>query len=377
MRSGCRGALGPASARRALTACALALCLLVAPVAFAAPPATGSRAVAANNPDYVYAGRVDFSDPAAPRFYWAGNAATIGFTGRKLAVVLATTSADIYMDVIVDGDGTHRYVVHCRKGRHVYPIRAALAAGRHTVQVFRRVDPTWPAVRFEGIRIAAGARVFRPSVPHALRIVFYGDSITSGYGVLSPDRKDEGNPAYMDNYVAYDAVAARALHAAYRSISLSGIGILKSWFPLTMPQMYGRLAPRDPQSRWNFASWTPDVVVVNLLQNDAWLLPREKHPPSRQRIVAAYAGFVRALRDHYPHAAIICMLGNMDVTAKGSVWPGYVRAAVHKLRAAGDARVYTLIVPYKQTPGHPDVTEQRTLAAALVSKIRTVEAAQR
>ncbi|HEX7324050.1 MAG TPA: GDSL-type esterase/lipase family protein [Rhodanobacteraceae bacterium] len=377
MKPGGRGALGLAAARCLLAACALSLGLVAAQVAFAASPATGQQAVAANNPDYVYAGRVDFSDPAAPRFYWAGNAVTIGFTGRKLAVSLATTSADVYMDVIVNGDGAHPYVIHCRKGRHVYPIRAALASGRHTVEVFRRVDPTWPAVRFEGIRIAAGARVFRPSLPHALRIVFYGDSITSGYGVLSPNRKDEGNPAYMDNYVAYDAVAARALHAAYRSISLSGIGVLKSWFPLTMPQMYDRLAPRDPQSRWNFASWTPDVVVVNLLQNDAWLLPREKHPPSRQRIVAAYAGFVRALRGHYPHAAIICMLGNMDVTAKGSAWPGYVQAAVHELRAAGDARVYALIVPYKQTPGHPDIAEQRTLAAALVGKVKAIEAARR
>lgn len=352
------------------------LAVWMAPFAAASPPSAvhALRTISADNPDYVYAGRVDFSDRRAPVFYWAGNSATIGFTGRDLGVVLVDPQGGVYFDVIIDGDGEHRQVIRCRKGRHVYPLATHLADTRHMVEVFRRVDPTLPGVSFAGIRIDRNAIVFRPKLHHALRIAFYGDSITSGYGVLDPDRKDEGSLSFMDNYVAYGAVAARALHADYRSISLSGIGIMKSWFPLVMPQMYDRLAPRDPESRWNFAQWQPDIVVVNLLQNDSWLLPHQKHPPSGPQVVHAYAGFVRELRGHYPHAAIICMLGNMDVTAEDSPWPGYVDAAVQSMRARGDRRIHSLIVPFKRTPGHPNVQEQRTLAQALMDKIKSIEA---
>lgn len=333
----------------------------------------GLKLVHADNPDYVYAGRVDFSDPAAPKFYWAGNSATIGFTGRGLAVVLDSPKGDVWFDVVVDGDGAHRHVVHCRSGRHAYVIATHLADGRHTVEVFRRVDPTAAVVMFEGIEIGKQDTVFRPALRYATKIEYYGDSITSGFGVLAPGRKDEGNLAYMDNYVAYDADAARALHADYRSISLSGIGILKSWFPLVMPQMYDRLAPRDPASHWNFSRWTPDIVVINLLQNDSVLLPRERQPPSRQQIIGAYVRFVRAVRARYQKASIICMLGNMDVTKKGSPWPSYVEAAVKRMRADGDHRIHALIVPFKNTPGHPDVEEQKAMARLLVRKIKAID----
>jgi len=357
-------------------ACTLLLVLVASPWAWAkSPDAMPLQTIRADNPDFVYAGRVDFTDRAAPKFYWAGNSAAIVFTGRDLDVVLDDPQGGAWFDIIIDGDGNHRRVVHCGKGRRVYPVATHLAGGRHTAEVFRRVDPTLAGVSFEGIRIDKGGKVFHPNLHYARRIVFYGDSITSGYGVLDASRKDEGNPRYMDNYVAYDALAARALHVGYRSISLSGIGVMKSWFPLVMPQMYDRLAPRNPASHWDFTRWRPDIVVVNLLQNDAWLLPREKQPPSSRQIIHAYTDFVRALRGHYPDARIICMLGNMDITAKGSPWPGYVEAAVQAMRAGGDRRIYSLVVPYKNTSGHPDIAEQRVLAQALVSRIKSIEAA--
>ncbi|MGH8144700.1 MAG: GDSL-type esterase/lipase family protein [Rhodanobacteraceae bacterium] len=355
----------------------LSAALLALPASATAANTPHLKLVPASNPNYAYAGRIDFSTPAAPKFYWAGDSATIGFTGRSFDVVLDDPNGGVYFDIIIDGDGKHRHVIHCRKGRHVYAVARHLADTPHTLEVFRRVDPTLPVVMFDGIKIAKPATVFRPNLHHSLNIVYYGDSITSGFGVLAPSGGDQRKLAYMDNYVAYGAIVARALHAGYRSISLSGIGILESWFPLVMPRMYDRLAPKDPTSHWNFSSWTPDIVVVNLLQNDSWLLPRRKHPPSRQQIIDAYAGFIHSLRTHYPHAAIVCMLGNMSITAKGSAWPGYVEAAVEHMRAEGDHDLYMLIVPFKNTPGHPDIAEQRELAQALEARITAIRSSNR
>ncbi|HET7570876.1 MAG TPA: SGNH/GDSL hydrolase family protein [Gammaproteobacteria bacterium] len=347
----------------------LRLLVALGAVALAAQAAAGTRFIKADNPDFVYAGRIDFSNRQAPRFYWAGDAATIGFTGSTLAVVLDNAAGDTYFDVIIDGDGAHRHVIHCRKGRHSYVVARHLTDARHTAKILRRVDPTFSVSEFEGIEIGPHASVFRPAIRHPLAIEFYGDSITSGYGVLDTSRHHNADPAMMDSYLSYAAITARHFHADYRSISLSGIGILKSWFPLTMPQMYDRLNPRDPASHWNFSKWTPDIVVINLLQNDSWLLPREQHPPSKEQIISAYMNFVASLRRHYPHAFFICMLGDMDITKAGSPWPGYVKAAVRRLKAGGVERIDTLIVPYKATSGHPDVAEQKAMAKTLIDKI--------
>ena len=339
-----------------------------------ADPASGSalKTIAPTNTNFVYEGRVAFSNPLEPEFFWAGNSATIGFTGNKLSVILDDTNGKNYFDIIIDGDGPDRYVIACKKGRHIYRVPVSLTDTHHTVQIFRRTDPTWAGTKFEGIEIARSAQVFNPEIHHELKIAYYGDSITSGYGVLSVTRRNEGAPSMMDNYEAYDAIVARHFHANYHNISRSGIGILKSWYPLVMPQMYDRLNPADPGSHWKFSQWVPDIIVVNLFQNDSWLLPREKHPPSKDQIIQGYMDFVHSLYEHYPDATYICMLGNMDITRKGSPWPGYVAAAVSKMQQNWSPRIYDLTVPYKETNGHPNLKEQRELAASLIQEINQV-----
>lgn len=347
---------------------------LLAGSIFAADSAANQplQTIPASNTNFVYAGRVDFAETDAPAFYWAGNSATIGFTGKHLSVILDDASGVNYFDVILDNDGPDRYAIACQKGRHVYSVPVDMADTKHTVQIFRRTDPTWSGTKFEGIEIGEGCHVFAPEIHHQLKLAFYGDSITCGYGVLSVTRTHEDNAAVMDNYMAYDALTARHFHADYHNISRSGIGILKSWYPLVMPEMFDRLNPADPQSHWDFAQWVPDIIVINLFQNDSWLLPREKNPPAKEKIIQAYVDFVHSLHDHYPDATYVCMLGNMDVTRNGSPWPDYVREAITRMKNEGNIRIAGLEVPYKETPGHPNLAEQQTLARELIAKINSV-----
>ena len=330
------------------------------------------KTIEPTNACFVFEGRVDFSKPMEPDFYWSGDSATIGFTGTKLSVILDDKDGDNYFDIIIDEDDLDPYVIGCQKGKHVYPVAVRLTDTNHTVQIFRRTDPTWPGTGFGGVEIVESGHVFNPQIHHSLKIAFYGDSITSGYGVLSITRKNEGAASMMDNYLAYDAITARHFHADYHNISRSGIGILKSWYPLVMPQMFNRLNPADPQSQWDFARWVPDIIVINLFQNDSWLLPREEHPPSKGQIIQAYMNFVGSLYRHYPNATYICMLGNMDITEKGSPWPAYVREAVSSVRKMYHANIIDLVVPYKDTPGHPNKKEQRKLAHSLIQEINKV-----
>jgi hypothetical protein len=119
-----------------------------------------------------------------------------------------------------------------------------------------------------------------------------------------------------------------------------------------------------------------DVVVVNLFQNDSWLVSQKNRPEYKQFIgenipdeaflVQAYQQFISNLRSHYPNASIICALGNMDATKVGSKWPTYIEKAVENLK---DEKLFTHFFPFKETRGHPSIQEQEEMAKSLIQFI--------
>jgi len=149
-----------------------------------------------------------------------------------------------------------------------------------------------------------------------------------------------------------------------------------SWFSVIMPEIYDRLNPADPASKWDFSKFTPDVVVINLFQNDQYLTGQTNHeqfklrfgstPPDEKRIVKSYQDFVLKIRSKYPKTSIICVLGSMGATANGSPWPAYVEKAVKGLN---DPKIYYHFFPHKNTPGHPKAAEQKVMADDLIGFI--------
>jgi hypothetical protein len=143
-----------------------------------------------------------------------------------------------------------------------------------------------------------------------------------------------------------------------------------------MPEMYDRLDGGDPGSKWDFSKYRPDLVVINLFQNDCWLVKIPTHDqfkarfgataPTDGQLIAAYRAFVSSVRNKYPAAKIICALGSMDATRSGAPWPGYIEKAVSELN---DPNVLTHFFPYKGTPGHPSAREQQAMADDLIAFI--------
>jgi len=257
-----------------------------------------------------------------------------------------------------------------------YVLASGLSKGKHTVQLFKLTDNT-TITSFYGFELNDGATVLKSSRQGKRKIEFYGNSITAGHGVDVPDgQNDSGAPEFFNNYLTYAARTARHYNAQYSCISRSGIGVMLSWFPIIMPEMYDRLNPGDSNSKWDFSKFTPDVVVINLFQNDSWLINNPEHEqfkarfgttrPDENEIVKAYQNLVLKIRGKYPKASIICALGSMDATQKGSPWPGYIKAAVKGL---ADPKIYTHFFAFKDTPGHPKVAEQKLMADDLIGFI--------
>jgi hypothetical protein len=331
--------------------------------------------VAPDNKNLQYTGRIDFSMPAAPVISWPNTAIAGNFSGSTLSVKLDDEQGKNYFNVFLDGDLTYPYVLEAAKGDKTYLVAQGLAPGRHSFLITKRTEGEEGATTFRGLELADGGALLAPSPRPGRRIEFFGDSITSGMGNEGADNGRDDLSKDKNSFMSYAAITARALNAELHSTSQSGIGVMISWFPFTMPDFYDQLsAVGNNDSKWDFGRWTPDVVVINLLQNDSWLIGRDhklQPEPDAAGRIAAYQAFVARVRQLYPKAYIVCALGSMEATKAGSEWPGYVTAAVERLRKGGDARIDTVFFPFTGYGQHPRVKQHQANAARLTAFIKS------
>lgn len=326
-----------------------------------------------NDSHIHYMGRVQQLGDASV-LSWSGNSATINFTGSSVNAVLQDEKGDNFYKVIVDGEVVN--TIHPDSTKKTYELVKDLPAKKHQLTLFKRTEWIMGQTKFYQFELNNGGKILAAPATQKRKIEFYGNSITCGYAVIDSSGKDRGTGPYEDNYQTYAAITARHFNAEYSCIARSGIGVTVSWFPMIMPEMYDRLNPADSTSKWDFKNYTPDVVVINLFQNDSWLVLHPEHPqfkhrfgavaPTPEQIIAAYKTFVSNIRSKNPEAQIICALGNMDGTKQGSPWPGYIEKAVSELN---DQKMYTLFFPYKNKAGHPNVKEQQAMADDLIAFI--------
>jgi hypothetical protein len=326
-----------------------------------------------NHPSIYYQGRISKTKNAAV-LSWPGNSATIVFIGTNMFATLKDADTANYYNVILDGEVISRF--HTDTIRQSYVLATALPKGKHTLQLFKRTEWDKGKTYFYGFETDKQTKILpKPTAPKR-KIEFYGNSITCGYAIEDSSNNDSWHGYYENNYITYAAITARHFNAEYYNVSKSGIGVMVSWGPMIMPEMYDRIDATDSSSKWNFAKYRPDVVVINLFQNDSWLTKMPDHEqfkkrfgtaaPTTNAIVEAYKKFVKTIRSKYPKAHIICALGNMDASKEGSPWPGYIVQAVAELN---DAKLYSHIFKYKNTSGHPRIAEQQAMAESLIGFI--------
>jgi len=327
-----------------------------------------------NSPNISYQGRIAMKDSLA-ELYWSGSQIKINFKGTGLKASFKDNIGDNYYNIIIDNDSIRILRIDTIKKEYV--LASGLADKPHNIKIYKRTEWNRGITSFYGFVLDKGSVILNSPVKNARKMEFFGNSITAGYGVEDYSGRDRSDSIFTNNYLSYAAFTARHFEAECNYTVRSGIGIMVSWFPVIMPEIYDRLNPNDPNSKWNFYIYQPDIVVINLFQNDSWLIKMPKSPeyqfrfknqkaPDENKIIESYSKFVQSIREKYKNAYIICMLGNMDITKQGSPWPGYVQKAVDSMN---DPMIYTLFVPYKNTKGHPKVKEQKAMANMLIKFI--------
>ena len=319
--------------------------------------------LAADDPRFRYEGRFDRTDPAQPVGIWAGDRISLDFDGAALAVVFGAVTGQAFFNVTVDGATE---IVGGAGERFAWP--HPLGPGRHHLEIFKRSEADAGHVVFRGVELAAGAQAWAPEPPaYRLRLQFIGDSITVGAN-NEDGAVDQWEDRRTHNHaLSYGFLTSQALGADHRAVAVSGMGLCEGFVPMTAGETWDKVYPRDNPARADLAAWQPDLVCINLGENDD-AFTRANGRPFPAGFTAAYVALVKAVRAAHPAAHIVLLRGGMWGGAQSPDLREAWEAAAREL-TAGDARISRYVFTH-WSEQHPRVADHRAMAAELTDWLK-------
>jgi lysophospholipase L1-like esterase len=313
-----------------------------------------------------YSGRIDLSNPMAPRFDWPGVSITVRFKGQAVGFRLV----DGFNNYNLTVDGKPTTVWATQAGQMDY-VETGFSKGEHIAVLSKRTEGYFGTATFKGVLLAKGCVLLDPPPKPKRRIEFLGASWMCGYGNEGPGLKCPELRSVENNDLAFGTVAAKILKAEWHITAYSGRGIVrnygdtKSESEVPYGTYFGRTLVNDATSQWDFNSWMPDVVVINLGVNDYSTQPQ----PDSDVFQVNYVELLTRVRAVYPKAWI--------VTYDATGWPDYiqhVRDAVAEFKKRGDTKTMSLEfapVPLEDLACdyHPNVKADEHLGEDLAGKI--------
>jgi len=342
----------------------------------------GSTFIPPTDPNIQYIGRVAKSNPTLYQFGWASVQIVATFAkSTSISISLHDNTATgpsywgdtIYYDVYIDGV----FVMDVNSSKNAltsYTLAQGLSLStQHTVKIARRVEAAYGVSGFAGFTLDDGGSLI-PSPPRpAMRLEFLGDSITCGWGTLGHAPCSD-QPQLENSEKTWATVAAKAIGADYSVISWSGQGMVRHYgcpnitCNDSMPSLYPRTIGMDASPLWDFSSWIPQAVIINLATNDYGSQP---YPPTPV-FVKGYTEFVQT--------QILPPYGkNVTVFAtcffNGLVCEN-VQAAYNNLKAVGVNAVFVSFAAINVAnstgcDGHPGVPQQAAWANYLAPIVKS------
>ncbi len=237
------------------------------------------------------------------------------------------------------------------------------------------------------------------------RFEFIGDSITCGEGTVGAKKDMDWVPQFMSVCPAYPFRVSKAFDADFHIISESGWGLYSGWdndLRHALPPYYTKVCgiltgehnrALGTQQEWDFDSWQPDVIIVNLGTNDycgfkeapftdpdtgkvhKMRLDEYGDPVEEdaRHVVDSAVSFIRLLREKNPNAYILWCHGMMDI-----LLDDMVTAAVAQYKEeSGDKQLESVKLPLTnaKTVGsrqHPGPAAHALAAEVLCEKIKQI-----
>ncbi|WP_240539305.1 GDSL-type esterase/lipase family protein [Bifidobacterium sp. SO1] len=328
-----------------------------------ATASTDHVTITPGNPALRTMGRIDDADPERPIWVFPYTQAAFRFTGTSLTATVVNhwNYGDTKIGVIIDGMQT---AVRIPSGAadptantayadgNVYgPVTVTLAENlpniEHEAVVFKRQDGMH-YLEILGFGLDTGAEIMPPLDPAPTRrIEVFGDSVSCGerneaalyVGKADPDVDLSG---YSNAWYSYAAITARNLGAALHDTSQGGAALIDGigWFCgpdyIGQESIWDRIEynPALGETKpWDFARYTPHVVIVAVGQNDSHpvdFMAEDYHGEQASHWRARYVDFLRGIHARYPKATIIC---TTTVLRHDPAWDRAIDEAVREFNA--------------------------------------------
>lgn len=267
-----------------------------------------------------YMGRIDDSDRQNPVWIYPCTYVRMRFTGNTLKAAVTNIRAywTNYLGVILDG--VEQKVKLANEGRQELILGENLGDGEHEVLFFKRMDACHHMI-FHGFEVDEDASVLDVPALSDRRMEVYGDSVSAGEvseaveycGLADPEHDGE----YSNSYYSYSWCTARKLNAQLHDIAQGGAALLNGtgWFYtkdyIGMEYIYDKLQYCENLSEvkpWDFAKYTPHVVVIAIGQNDNHpedYMAEDYKGEKARNWKNRYKAWVQDIRAKYPKATII------------------------------------------------------------------------
>lgn len=320
-----------------------------------------------NKDSLLEKGRVSFTEQGL-LMDWSACGFALNFSGSGISFTFEPyhEAQPVYVLTILDGirrkfaitDGSERLILDC-------------ADGVHTLTFLRLSEGGVPLVcnmiRVSSENGESSPVLLPPPAAKPRRIVFFGDSITCGYGNLA-DPTGDYRTSEQDPTRAYAYRCAELLGADAELVSISGQGIVRNCngdIGTLIPVFYAWQS-RALMTPCDFAD-QPDVVVINAGTNDTG------GKVSKEDFYSGCVGFLRDLRKAYPKAEIVWYYGLMGL---------WYDETLAKVQADIGEEIghftYLPVEPIYGRPGevaahgHPSVEGDERGAQVLANKIRAL-----
>lgn len=339
-------------------------------------------------------------------FDFSSSGFEVTFNGTALEACLYTTNANSdknrpYLAVNVDNDydPEHAIPIQLTNGKHSncdgfengffvhnhVTLVSGLTSGEHTIRVYKRSECLnskvgVKSISTDGTILPVNAKEFD------LKMEFYGDSVTCGYAVESPDYYERFSTRTENSMKTYANYAANALNADVSHISCGGYPMYKSKYsqgctPDNIPDMVS-LASVDYQTTnphvWDNSKFVPDVIVIALGANDGslfdWSNPNSEYNQNLlTNYKSSYASFIATLRTLYGSEPLIVVSDEiillyeryqsiMDEIVSESNDPNLIRVHMNAYNEAHDR-----VLPGE---GHPNKEMHQIAGDELATAIR-------
>lgn len=356
-------------------------------------------------PLHIY-GRTDWKGDGPLLLYWSASGIEFKVAASELWVRIET-EYDLYeqwLAIEVNGCQVARMMLK-RGGQDICIFRGMNPTTVKTVRLFKEMQALGEnPSRFVIHSLSADGK-FLSIPPKKHKIEFVGDSITSGEGLNGAHEEMDWIPMFFGTCEHYANYVAKAFDADYHLISQSGWGVYCGWdnnIHTTLPEIYTKVcgaasgeenASEGSMNEYDFSSWQPEVVVINLGTNDEGAFHNAPYTDSQTgktyaqllnadgtyetasvlRIVRAVDGFLGLVRMKNPDAKIVWCYG-----ALGDGLMTYLKQAIHEYSdRTGDKNVDLLRLPNTAADAfgsrmHPGRESHKRMANTLIAYLQKV-----